>query len=96
MKKALGNDDMRRSIEFVVDISFDCPFCGEANYIESDEEGMTRSSHTCDCGALIEYSLWVDVTGNATVTKMEENEVVVGPNQINLFTGKTVEDERPQ
>lgn len=71
-------------------MAYDHHFGRNGNLSEWEEE-----SFDCDCGALIDFSYEIDVRGQAEVSTFidDKNEQVKpAPNQLDMFTGMTIQE----
>lgn len=87
-------------IDSDISMAFKCPFC-DAEHHETYNQyealyvlDIFTDTVNCDCGAVLECEFEIEVRGNIECTppkNTDEGEYVLpGPNQFDLFTGKTI------
>jgi hypothetical protein len=100
MKKTIGEYEISGEVRFL----FTCPHCSKEHsdlidiYYAGKSEAWETStlSGQCDCGAEFNIDLEAEASASGWFgPKPEAGEEVVlpGPNQIDMFTGKTLADE---
>ncbi|MCB0336412.1 MAG: hypothetical protein KDD62_08900 [Bdellovibrionales bacterium] len=91
-------------VSFDVDVRFDCPECNKEHTVSffgvqtcGADEYKSSTIH-CECGVKINYGLdfGVDDDVEAVIPIPEEDLTVVkpAPNQIDMFTGRTLSDKQ--